>query len=104
MATIDEVRAAMKALTEVSDEELLSEVAKIIDPDQDGIVEIDTVIKAIEFMSTYSEATADSKNSPEALTELIRVLTKELQLKQKLASVAAASAQSSPPQQIEQRN
>ena len=86
MATIDEVRSAMKTLSQVSDDEIMSEIVKIIDPDKDGIVEVDTVVKAIEFMSSY----AGENNSPEALKDLIEVLEKEVKMKKRISSALSS--------------
>ena len=86
VATIDEVRSAMKTLSQVSDDEIMSEIVKIIDPDKDGIVEVDTVVKAIEFMSSY----AGENNSPEALKDLIEVLEKEVKMKKRISSALSS--------------
>jgi len=80
VATIDEVRTAMKTLSEVLDDKTMSEIFKIIDPDKDGKVDLDIVLKAIEFMSEY---TGESSSGKEELKELIDVLNKEMKIKSK---------------------
>ena len=87
VASIDEVKAAITALTQVPDNKLIEEISKVIDPDQDGIVELDTVIKAFEFLSDHS----GEPLTAEALKDLIVVLSKEIKLKEQMATASTDS-------------